>query len=190
MSNFKIIETPIKGLLIIEPTVKVGQDSSFVEDCIKQHSTDMDVEFIYERRLKLARGILRGMHFQREQTQGMLVRVTSGAILSVAVDLRPDSKNYGASWSVEITAENQRLLWIPEQFAHGFLTLEGGTEIIFNCTNEDNQKLVSGIAWNDAILSIDWEFERYDIDEKYLNVSDRDKRLPSFRSWIASTLWK
>ena len=192
MSNFKVIETQIKGLLVIEPTVLSDKRDSVAQECSEQELIDMgiDVEFVCESTVKVARGILRGMHFQREQTQGRLVRVPSGGILGVAIDLRPESRTYGAPWSVEVSAENERIYWIPEQFAFGYLTLESNTEIVFKCTDFESPKLTTGVVWNDPILSIDWEFERFDIDEKYLNVSDRDKRLPAFRSWIPSEIWK
>lgn len=192
MSRYKAIETEIKGLLIIEPTVQIDNGDFFVEEDLKQDLLEIgiDVEFVHENSFKIARGVLRGLHFQRKQTQGRLVRVTAGAILNVSVDLRPESYTYGASCSVEMSTENQRMVWVPEQFANGFMTLEANTEITIKCTDFDNPKAVSGLLWRDSIVSIDWEFERYDIDEKYLNVSDRDKNLPSFRSWNPLTIWK
>ena len=192
MSKFKVIETQIEGLLVIEPIVHSDNRGSFAEEYSEEdlQNLGIDAEFIHESDCKLARGILSGLYFQREKTQGRLLRVLSGSVLAVAVDLRPGSRTYGAPWSVEISAENQRMYWIPEKFAHGFLTLEKDTEINFNCTNVDNPKLVSGIIWDDPIITIDWEFERYDIDEKYLRISDRDKRFPTFRSWTPQTLWK
>ncbi len=192
MSKFKVIENPIKGLLIVEPITHSEVCIPTMEQYSEQELSEVGIEgeFVYESRQKLARGILSGLHFQRENTQAKVVRVVSGAVLYVAVDLRPDSRDYGASWSVEVSAENQRIVYIPEQFAHGFLTLEKNTEIISDCNNPDNAKDVAGVIWHDAILTIDWEFERYDIDEKYLRVSDRDKRLPAFRSWTPSAIWK
>lgn len=192
MPEYKVIKTQIRGLLIIEPAVEGGNAESMLEECSKPEMLEMgiDAEFVYTDHIKVARGVLSGLHFQREQTQGKLVHVTSGSVLYVTVDLRPDSRTYGAPWAVEISAENQRALWVPEQFAHGYLTLESKNEITLNCTNPENLKSLAGIAWNDPIICIDWEFERYDIDEKYLKVSDRDKRLPTFRSWNPKTLWE
>lgn len=192
MPKFKVIETPIKGLLIIQPTTLSDKCGSRMEEYSKQDFLEIgiDVEFVQESNIKAARGVLRGLHFQRAQAQGILVHVISGAILDLAVDLRPGSRTYGASWTAMLSAENQRMLWIPEQFAHGYMTIESKTEIVLNCTNPDNPKSLTGIVWNDPIMSIDWEFERYDIDEKYLSISDRDKRLPIFRSWNPKTIWK
>lgn len=192
MPKFKVTQTEIKGLLIIDPVVSNDKYNSFIETDLKNDllEIDIDVEFVHDSYLKMPRGVLSGLHFQREQTQGRLVRVPSGSVLAVAVDLRPGSYTYGASCSVEISDENQRLFWIPKKFAHGFLSLENNTEIISKCTDYENLKSLAGIMWNDPIININWQFERYDIDEKYLKVSDRDKRLPGFRTWNPVTLWE
>lgn len=191
MSKFKIIETPIRGLLIIEPTIQSDKRGFSMNTDSKQELIEIGIEseFVQENSFKVARGILKGLHFQREQTQGVLIRVEAGAILVVAVDLRPTSKTYGASWSVGLSADRERLLWIPEQFAHGFVTIENNTEIVFKCTDYDKPESVSGIIWDDPILCIDWQFDRYEIDEKYLRVSDRDKNLPAFRTWKPNEIW-
>ena len=192
MSKFQVTKTPIEGLLIIEPTVNSDKRGFLVESYSKRDFKEIgiDVEFVQDNHIKSARGVLRGMHFQREHTQGKLVRVTSGAILDVAVDLRPGSMTYGASHSVEISEENNRMFWIPEQFAHGYVTLENNTEIMCKCTDYYHPESEAGVLWNDTILSIDWEFERYDIDQKYLYISARDKKQPVFRALDAKSLWE
>lgn len=192
MSKFKIIKTPIDGLFIIEPTVYGDKRGFFMETYSKKDFQEigLDVEFVQDNHSKSMRGVLRGLHFQREHSQGKLVRVISGAALDVAVDLRPNSRTYGASHSIELSAENKRMFWIPAQFAHGFMTLENDTEFVYKCTDYYNPESESGIFWDDPILCIDWEFERYNIDEKYLNVSDKDKNYPTFRSYNPKTLWK
>ncbi len=191
MGKFIVTETPIEGLLVIEPNLIGDKRGFFMETYSKQDFAEIgiDYEFVQDNHSLSARGVLRGLHFQRENVQGKLVRVTSGAILDVAVDLRPDSETYGASHSVEISAENNRMFWIPPHFAHGFLTLEKDTEVIYKCTDYYNPQAEAGIMWNDHILAINWQFERYDIDEKYLNISAKDKKLPTFRSWNPKTLW-
>lgn len=192
MAKFNVIETPIKDLLIIEPTVIKDKRGFFMESYSKQDFEEIgiDVEFVQDNHSKSARGVLRGMHFQRANTQGKLVRVIAGSILDVAVDMRPESYTYGASHSIELSADNMRMFWIPERFAHGFLTLENNTEIIYKCTDYYDAKSDSGIMWNDQVLNIDWQFERYGIDEKYLNISDKDKRHQGFNQIIPQTLWK
>ena len=192
MSKFNVTKTPIEGLLIIEPTVCSDKRGFSMDTYSKKDFQEIgiDVEFVEDRHTRSARGILSGLHFQRENPQGMLVRAITGAVLDVAVDLRPGSFTYGASHSVELSEENMRMFWIPAQFAHGYVTLERNTELLYKFTEYFNPASVTGVLWSDPILSIDWEFERYSIDEKYLNVSDKDKKLPTFRSLDTKTLWK
>ncbi|MFI3298360.1 MAG: dTDP-4-dehydrorhamnose 3,5-epimerase [Rikenellaceae bacterium] len=190
--KFNVIKTPIEGLLILEPDVKEDGRGFFMETYSKRdfQQAGIDVEFVQDNHSKSSRGVLRGLHFQRENTQGKLVRITSGAVLDVAVDLRPESRTYGASHSVELSAENKRMFWIPERFAHGFLTLENNTEMLYKCTDYYNPEADAGVIWNDQILCIDWQFERYDIDSKYLNISQKDKKHPAFRRWNPHEIWK
>lgn len=192
MSKFKVTTTPIEGLLILEPTVYQDKRGFFLESYSKQDFLEIGIEdeFVQDNHSKSARGVLRGLHFQRQHTQGKLVRVTSGAILDVAVDMRPESRTYGAAYSVELNSENKRMFWIPQRFAHGFLTLENNTEMLYKCTDYYDPESDSGVIWNDPVLCIDWQFERYNIDKKYLNISDKDKKHPSFHQWTPSEIWK
>lgn len=192
MGKFKAIETTIEGLLIIEPTVYEDKRGFFFESYSRNDFKEIgiDVEFVQDNHSKSSRGVLRGLHFQREHAQGKLVRVTAGAVLDIAVDLRPESRTYGASFSVELNAENKRMFYIPPRFAHGFLTLENNTEFLYKCTEYYHPESDAGVMWNDQILNIDWQFDRYGIDEKYLNISDKDKRHPAFRQLDPKTLWK
>ncbi len=192
MGKFKVIETPIKGLLVLEPTVNSDKRGFFMECYSKRDFEEIgiDAEFVQDNHSKSSRGVLRGLHFQRENSQGKLVRVVAGSVLDVAVDLRPGSYTYGASHAVELSAQNKRMMWIPEQFAHGFLTLENNTELLYKCTNYYDAQSDSGMMWNDQVLGIDWQFERYGIDQKYLLISDKDKKQPGFHQVDPKTLWK
>ncbi len=192
MSKFKVTETPIEGLIIIEPAVNHDKRGFFMETYSKADFEEIGIfeEFVQDNHSKSGRGVLRGLHFQREHTQGKLVRATAGAILDVAVDLRPGSRTYGAAHSIELSADNKRMFYIPPMFAHGFLTLENDTEVLYKCTDYYDPESEAGIIWNDQILCIDWQFERYNIDEKYLNLSPKDKKFPIFRHWNPQTLWK
>lgn len=192
MGKFNVIKTPIEGLIIIEPTVFGDKRGFFLESYSKKDFAEIgvDVEFVQDNHSKSGRGVLRGLHFQREHTQGKLVRVTSGAVLDVAVDLRPESRTYGASHSIELSAENKHMFYIPPRFAHGFLTLENNTEFMYKCTDYYHPESDSGIMWNDQILAIDWQFERYGIDEKYLIISEKDNKHKGFNQIIPATLWK
>lgn len=191
MSKFKAIPTPIEGLIVIEPTVFGDARGFFMESYSERDFAEIGIDdkFVQDNHSKSARGVLRGLHFQREHTQGKLVRVTAGGVLDVAVDLRPESRTYGASFSVELSAENKRMFYIPPRFAHGFLTLENNTEFLYKCTDYYHPESDGGIIWNDPILCIDWQFERYGIDQKYLNVSDKDKKHPAFRQLNPREIW-
>lgn len=192
MSKFKIISTPINDLYVIEPTVFGDSRGFFMETYSERDFAEIgiDAHFVQDNHSKSTRGVLRGLHFQRQHTQGKLVRVISGAVLDVAVDLRPESRTYGASHSVELSAENKKMFYIPPRFAHGFLTLDNNTEFTYKCTDYYHPESDSGIMWNDQVLNIDWQFERYGIDEKYLNISDKDKKHQGFNQIIPQNLWR
>lgn len=185
---------PMDGVLIIRPE-KLGESRSYLFDPMAESSveefaameiTEPLMEHFEER---YARGVLRGLHFQSTNPYGKLIAVKSGRILSVAVDLRPESKSFGASYSAELTEDNETMFYIPPYYAHGFMTLEANTKVVFNFAGEHDPKQESGIIYDDEILAIDWQFERYDIDEKYLNMSQRDKKNKSFRMYNQHELW-
>lgn len=192
MAKFKVTKTPIEGLLIVEPTVFGDSRGFFMESYSERDFAEIGIldKFVQDNHSKSARGVLRGLHFQRAHTQGKLVRVISGAVLDVAVDLRPGSRTYGAAHSVELSADNKRMFYIPPRFAHGFLTLEDNTEFIYKCTDYYDPDSDGGIMWNDQDLYIDWQFERYGIDTKHLNISDKDKKHPTYGQINPKTLWK
>lgn len=192
MSKFKAVKTPIDGLLIVEPTVFGDPRGFFMETYSERDFAEIGIHdhFVQDNHSKSGRGVLRGLHLQREHTQGKCVRVIAGAVLDVVVDLRPESYTYGACHAVELSADNKRMFYIPPRFAHGFLTLEDNTEFIYKCTDYYHPESDSGIMWNDPVLNIDWQFERYDIDAKYLKISDKDRKHPSFRQFDPKTLWK
>lgn len=192
MSKFKKLSTTIEGLILIEPTIYGDSRGFFMETYSERDFAELGIHdhFVQDNHSKSARGVLRGLHFQREHTQGKLVRVIAGAVLDMAVDLRPESRTYGASYSVELSAENGRMLYIPPRFAHGFLTLENDTEFVYKCTDYYHPESDSGVMWNDHILHIDWQFERFDIDEKRLRISDKDRKYPAFGQLDPKTLWK
>lgn len=192
MSKFKKLSTTIEGLILIEPTIYGDSRGFFMETYSERDFAELGIHdhFVQDNHSKSARGVLRGLHFQREHTQGKLVRVIAGAVLDMAVDLRPESRTYGASYSVELSAENGRMLYIPPRFAHGFLTLENDTEFVYKCTDYYHPESDAGVMWNDHVLHIDWQFERYDIDEKRLRISDKDRKYPAFGQLDPKTLWK
>ena len=116
----------------------------------------LNLEFVQDNHSRSSRGVLRGLHYQLEQAQGKLVRVTAGAVYDVAVDLRRSSPTFAKWVGVELSAENKRMLWVPPGFAHGFLTLEDGTEFLYKCTNLYAPEHERSLLWNDPALGIDW----------------------------------
>ncbi len=192
MSKFITRSTPtIEGPIIISPT-QLGESREWLTNLEEQEiyaEMGLEGKFAQQESEKLARGVVRGLYFQRKDSYGRLLAVTSGRALCVAVDLRPESKSFGAANSVELSAENETLLYIPPYFAVGFMTLEAATEVVCSGMGEVDAASVSGIIYDDEILAIDWQFDRYQIDEHRLNISQRDKRFPSFRSYNQNSLW-
>lgn len=191
MAKFEIRDiTSIEGLRVITPTDgSASRDYLFDFDSPELAQLDLGVEFVERTVEELARGVIRGLHFQRRDAQGILVGVSSGRILDIAVDLRPESRSFGAAHSQELSAQSGAMLYIPPYFAHGFLTLEPHSEVVCNTTTLYDRESEAGIIWDDEILLIDWEFDRYEIDSKWLNISQRDRKLPSFRSYNPNSLW-
>ncbi|MGL5084753.1 MAG: dTDP-4-dehydrorhamnose 3,5-epimerase, partial [Clostridium sp.] len=177
MSKFKRIETGIKDLVVIEPTVFGDNRGFFMESYSAKDFKEIGIEipFIQDNHSKSKKGVLRGLHFQTKYTQGKLVRVTAGSVLDVAVDLRKDSPTFGKYYLVELTEENKKMFYIPAGFAHGFLTLEDNTEFQYKCTDYYAPEHDSGILWNDKDLNIDWELEKYNLTEEALIISEKDK---------------
>ena len=147
MSKFKKIETGIDGLYIIEPTVFGDNRGFFLESYNKKGFKEIGItnEFVQDNHSKSKKGVLRGLHFQTKHSQGKLVRVIKGSVFDVAVDLREGSKTFGKWFGVELSAENKKMFFIPENFAHGFLTLEDETEFMYKCTDLYHPEYDSGI---------------------------------------------
>ena len=192
MQKFKLIKTPIEGLSVIEPTVFGDARGFFMETYSQRDFNDLGIKdiFVQDNHSKSAKGVLRGLHFQREHTQGKLVRVISGAVLDVAVDLRPESPTYGKYYSVELSAENKLQFYIPPRFAHGFLTLCENTEFVYKCTDYYHPESDGGIMWNDPQIGIDWQFEKYGLDPKTLNISTKDTGHPTLNQLDKNQIWK
>jgi dTDP-4-dehydrorhamnose 3,5-epimerase len=167
----KIELTNISDLFLIHPDVFPDDRGYFFESFQKDKfsKSGIDADFVQDNESMSAKGVLRGLHFQSPPyAQGKLVRVVMGSALDVAVDLRRNSKTYGKWESVILSAENKTMLWIPEGFAHGFLTLEDNTIFQYKCTNYYNREAESGIIWNDPDLNIDWGIANPVVSEKDL----------------------
>lgn len=153
-----IIETAIPGVLIIEPRVFGDTRGFFMETWNAQGFADagLDLAFVQDNHSRSQKGVLRGLHFQNPGPQGKLVRVASGAVFDVAVDLRASSPTFGKWVGVELSAANKRMFWVPEGFAHGFVTLEDETDFLYKCTAPYAPQSEFTLAWNDPAVGIQW----------------------------------
>ncbi|MDY6215247.1 dTDP-4-dehydrorhamnose 3,5-epimerase [Actinobacillus porcinus] len=157
----KIIETNIPDVKLLEPQVFGDERGFFMEtfrdEWFKQNVADRT--FVQENHSKSIKGVLRGLHYQTENTQGKLVRVVQGTVFDVAVDLRKNSPTFG-QWVGEIlSAENKRQLWVPEGFAHGFYVLTETAEFTYKCTDYYNPKAEHSLIWNDPMVGIEWPLD-------------------------------
>ncbi|ALO40944.1 dTDP-4-dehydrorhamnose 3,5-epimerase [Pseudoalteromonas phenolica] len=153
-----IIETAIPDVKILEPKV-FGDDRGFFMETFREEwfrGNVADVTFVQDNHSKSSQGILRGLHYQTEQTQGKLVRVTQGEVYDVAVDMRKDSPTFGKHVGVLLSAENKRQLWVPEGFAHGFYVTTESAEFVYKCTNYYAPQFEQSVLWNDPALDIQW----------------------------------
>lgn len=182
MGNFNFIETRIKDLYIIEPEVFGDDRGYFMESYNKKdfEEAGLDMIFVQDNESKSKKGVLRGMHFQTKHTQGKLVRVTSGEVYDVAVDLRKDSPTFGQWEGVFLSAENKRQFYVPEGFAHGFLVLSEEAVFNYKCTDYYAPEYDCGLLWNDEDVNIQWPLEN--IDEVIL--SEKDKKQYTFKELI------
>ena len=172
----KITVTPcdIEGLYVIEPTVFKDERGYFVETYNQNDmkETGLDMVFVQDNQSMSTRGVLRGLHFQKQFPQGKLVRVVRGKVFDVAVDLRSDSKTYGKWFGVELSAENMKQFYIPEGFAHGFLVLSDEAEFCYKCTDFYHPGDEGGLAWNDPEIGVEWPLEE-GVD---LIISEKDQK--------------
>lgn len=158
----QIQTTAIPDLLIIEPTV-FGDDRGFFYESFNQKRfaelTGLNPNFVQDNHSKSAKGVLRGLHYQIQQTQGKLVRVTAGEVFDVTVDLRKSSPTFGKWVGVTLSAENKRQLWVPEGFAHGFVVISDTAEFLYKTTDYWASEFERSILWNDPALGIEWPLD-------------------------------
>lgn len=148
----------INGLCVIEPTVHGDSRGYFMETYNQNDMREagLDMVFVQDNQSMSVKGVLRGLHFQKQFPQGKLVRVIRGSVFDVAVDLRTNSETYGKWFGVELTEENKKQFYIPEGFAHGFLVLSDVAEFCYKCTDFYHPGDEGGLAWNDPKLGIEW----------------------------------
>lgn len=190
MGQLKLTKAPIEGLYIIEPTVHGDARGYFMETYNQKDMQELglNMKFVQDNQSMSVKGVLRGLHFQKEFPQGKLVRVIKGSVFDVAVDLRADSKTYGQWFGVELTEENKKQFYISEGFAHGFLVLSDTAEFCYKVTDFYHPGDEGGLAWNDPEIGIEWpelvgeysgtaSAQGYTLkDGTPLNLSDKDQK--------------
>jgi dTDP-4-dehydrorhamnose 3,5-epimerase len=190
MGQIKVTKAPIEGLYVIEPSVHGDARGYFMETYNQKdmHEAGLDMVFVQDNQSISTKGVLRGLHFQKQYPQGKLVRVIKGSVYDVAVDLREGSPTYGQYYGVELTEENKKQFYISEGFAHGFLVLSDVAEFCYKVTDFWHPGDESGLAWNDPEINIQWpqlrgaypgsaSAEGYTLEDGTpLNLSDKDQK--------------
>jgi len=174
-----IIETTIPEVKIIESQVFGDERGFFMESYNRKKfiaAIGHDVTFVQDNHSRSQKGVIRGLHYQIQQTQGKLVRVTSGAVYDIAVDIRKSSPTFGQWVGVELSAQNKRQFWVPEGFAHGFVVLSDSADFLYKTTDYYAPEYERCIQWNDPELAIDWQYK-----EKP-SLSDKDKQGLPFKN--------
>ena len=178
---FTFEKTSLPGVMVIQPQV-FGDSRGYFMETYKISdfaAAGINREFVQDNESSSTKGVLRGLHFQKEHTQGKLVRVTHGEVFDVAVDVRPGSVTYGKWTGVTLSSEKKNTLFIPEGFAHGFLVLSDTAEFIYKCTDIYDPSSEGGIPWNDTSIAIDWpkldcEYKTSEKDEKHESFASQD----------------
>lgn len=179
----KVIDTKIPDVKILEPTVFGDERGFFMETWNQRRFEELvsgkPTKFVQDNHSKSKKGILRGLHYQTENTQGKLVRVIRGEVFDVAVDIRKNSPTFGQWVGEYLSAETKRQLWIPEGFAHGFYVTSDEAEFVYKCTDYYNPSAEMSIFWNDSSLNINWP-----VKEKPPILSDKDSKADFFKDTL------
>lgn len=182
-----ITETYLKECFVIEPKIFGDSRGYFFESFntkVFNKKTGLNIGFVQDNEAFSNRGVLRGLHFQNgEFAQAKLVRVVKGKVLDVAVDLRPNSKTYGKHFSIILSEENKKQLFVPRGFAHGYSVLEDNTIFTYKCDNFYNPNEEGGLIYNDTTLNIDWM-----LGESEVVISEKDEKLKGIKEYRATSL--
>lgn len=170
----RIHETPLSGVLLIEPTVHRDDRGAFVEtfSLARYEAAGIHGPFLQDNQSTSCKGALRGLHFQNPRAQGKLVSVASGAVFDVAVDLRAGSPTFGNWFGATLTAENGKQLWVPPGFAHGFLSLADSTVFLYKCTDTYAPGTEGSLRWNDPTVGITWPLHEVGLQAPFLSAKD------------------
>tara|TARA_Y100000768_G_scaffold223840_1_gene168960 strand:+ start:31125 stop:31658 length:534 start_codon:yes stop_codon:yes gene_type:complete len=168
----EIIHTALEGCVEIEPKIFSDERGFFLETFQKERYKELagiDLEFVQDNHSRSSKGVLRGLHFQKNKQQGKLVRVVEGQVFDVAVDIRKDSETYGKWHSVILSASNKKQFYIPPGFAHGFYVMSNTADFEYKCTDYYDFSDEGCILWNDKTLGIDWPSDEVIVSEKDQN---------------------
>ena len=178
----RLCETPVEGLILIEPKIFGDSRGFFYESWNEkafQEAIGQPIRFVQDNHSRSSKGVLRGLHYQRRQAQGKLVRVTAGRVWDVAVDIRVGSKTFGTWWGTELSDVNHRQLWIPEGMAHGFLVLSDYADFLYKTTDYWSPEWERSVLWNDPEIGIEWPLAQLaDTNDEALSLlklADRDR---------------
>jgi dTDP-4-dehydrorhamnose 3,5-epimerase len=173
----KVIETPLPGVLLLEPKTFGDARGFFLESWNRRTFADLgiDLDFVQDNHSRSSQGVLRGLHYQLNDPQGKLVRVVNGAVFDVAVDLRRSSPHFGHWVGYELSADNRRMMWIPPGFGHGFLVLSDSADFLYKTTAYYAPQWDRGIRWDDPQIAVQWPLEVTP------TLSDKDQALPFFK---------
>ena len=187
MGKIKVTPCDIKGLYVIEPTVFKDERGYFVETYNQNdfREAGLNMVFVQDNQSMSAKGVLRGLHFQKQYPQGKLVRAVRGTVFDVAVDLRSDSGTYGKWFGVVLSAENKKQFFIPKNFAHGFVVLSEHAEFAYKCTDFYHPNDEGGLKWNDPDIGIEWPLPQ-GMTEEELTISDKDHKWSGIKEYIES----
>lgn len=180
MGKFNFIKTDIEGVIIVEPTA-FGDDRGYFMETYQYNdfaAAGIDVKFVQDNQSMSKKGVLRGLHFQKQFPQSKLVRVIRGAVYDVAVDLREGSPTYGKYVGVLLSAENKRQFFIPKNFAHGFLVVSDEAEFVYKVDDFYHPNDEGGLAWDDPAVGVEWPIE----DGMEIILSDKDKINPTLEN--------
>ena len=181
MGKFNFIKTSIDGVIIVEPTAYGDSRGYFMETYQKEDFVKggITVDFVQDNQSMSTKGVLRGLHFQKQFSQSKLVRCIRGEVFDVAVDLREGSPTFGKWEGVILSAENKRQFFIPKNFAHGFLVLSDEAEFVYKVDDFYHPNDEGGLMWNDPDIGIDWPIT----EDMTINLSDKDKIHPPFKDF-------